>query len=220
MSDLLTRGRADTRTREGDVVRSSARPLVRAGTVAAVVVALVSGCTTLDKAVGKVPWFTTMRDQPAIRPFELPRVPPAGSVPVTGREDSLDLLLDLKDVVNPVRADSASLARGKLVFDQYCIVCHGPAGHGDGTVVAKFVPPPDLTADPTKQRSDGYLYAMIRQGRGIMPRYGDKIRGTDRWHVVNYVRQLQGILPSADASPAPDGRTGPAPARRPAGAPR
>ena len=28
-------------------------------------------------------------------------------------------------------------------------------------------------------------------GRGLMPRYGDKIKGTDRWDVVNYVRTLQ-----------------------------
>lgn len=221
MSDLLTRGRADTRTREADVVRSPARPRVRARTAGALALTLAAlGCTTLDKAVGKVPWFTTMRDQPAIRPFELPRVPPEGSVPVTGREDSLDLLLDLRAVVNPVRADSASLARGKLVFDQYCIVCHGPAGHGDGTVVAKFVPPPDLTADPTKQRSDGYLYAMIRQGRGIMPRYGDKIRGADRWAVVNYVRQLQGVLPPGGALAGPAERTRPVRGRGSAGAPR
>ena len=54
-----------------------------------------------------------------------------------------------------------------------------------------YVPP--LTADMTKQRSDGYIYAIIRHGRGIMPRYGDKIQGIDRWHVVNYVRQLQGL---------------------------
>jgi mono/diheme cytochrome c family protein len=55
------------------------------------------------------------------------------------------------------------------------------------------VPPPDLTLDATRQRSDGYIYAMIKQGRGIMPKYGDKIRGADRWHVVNYVRKLQGL---------------------------
>jgi len=190
----------------------------RGRVVAALALTLAAlGCTTLDKAVGKVPWFTTMRDQPAIRPFELPRVPPEGSVPVTGREDSLDLLQDLRNIVNPVRPDSASLARGKLVFDQYCIVCHGPAGHGDGTVVAKFVPPPDLTADPTKQRSDGYIYAMIKQGRGIMPRYGDKVRGADRWNVVNYVRQLQGLLPAGAQAAAP---AEPAAARRGAGAPR
>ena len=42
---------------------------------------------------------------------------------------------------------------------------------------------------------DGYLYGMVveasRMGRGLMPRYGDKVRGTDRWDVVNYVRSLQ-----------------------------
>jgi mono/diheme cytochrome c family protein len=87
-------------------------------------------------------------------------------------------------------------------------------------VVAKFVPPPDLTAEPTKQRSDGYLYAMIRQGRGIMPRYGDKIRGADRWHVVHYVRQLQGILPPGGVPAAPAAPAGPARGRPTAGSPR
>jgi mono/diheme cytochrome c family protein len=150
---------------------------------ALVLVLAAAACTTLDKAVGRVPWFTTMRDQPAIRPFELPRTPPAGSVPVTGREDSLR---------NPVPVSDRSLRRGRQVFEQYCIVCHGPAGRGDGTVVPMFVPPPDLTMATSVQRTDGYLYAMIRQGRGIMPRYGDKIGGADRWHVVHYLRQLQG----------------------------
>ena len=28
-------------------------------------------------------------------------------------------------------------------------------------------------------------------GRGLMPVYGDKVRGNDRWDVVNYVRTLQ-----------------------------
>ena len=206
MSDLRPGAQARRRTDAQEGVRAVAR-------VAAIALALAaSACTTLDKAVGKVPWFTTMRDQPAIRPFELPRTPPVGSVPVTGREDSLDLLLDLKNVVNPVAPTAASLKRGKLVFEQYCIVCHGPLGHSDGTVVPKFVPPPDLTLDVTKNRSDGYLYAMIRQGRGIMPRYGDKVRGLDRWNVVNYVRQLQGIIAPPDttaaAAPAASPRPG------------
>jgi mono/diheme cytochrome c family protein len=164
-----------------------------------------AGCTTMDKAVGTVPWFTTMRDQPSIRPFEMPRTPPVGSVPTTGREDSLDLLLDLKTIVNPLPVSWQSQRRGKQVYEQYCIVCHGPAARGDGTVVPKFVPPPDLTLAPSQQRSDGYLYAVLRQGRGIMPRYGDKIRGTDRWAVVNYLRQLQGLVTQPPAPPPPPG---------------
>jgi hypothetical protein len=152
-----------------------------------------SGCTTLDNAIARISWFTTMTDQVVVRPFELPRTPPPGSVPLTGREDSLDLLTGVTHLVNPVPRSEASLRRGRLLYDTYCIVCHGPAGHADGTVVPKFVPPPDLTLDVSKQRSDGYIYAMIKQGRGIMPKYGDKIRGVDRWNVVNYIRKLQGI---------------------------
>ena len=176
----------------------------RPGAAAAAALALAlagTGCTTLDNAIGKVPWFTTMSQQVAVRPFEggalvngAQRMPPPGSVPVTGVEDSLDILTDLKTVRNPVAATPASLERGQILFDTYCIVCHGPAGHSDGTVVPKFVPPPDITQPTTVQRSDGYLYAMIKQGRGIMPKYGDKIRGADRWNVVNYVRKLQGVL--------------------------
>lgn len=166
---------------------------------------LLSACTTLDRAVGKVPWFTTMRDQQSVRPFEGPGVngapkftPPEGSIPVSGREDSLDLttpaglrIVDARR--NPVERTPGSLARGKAIYDEYCIVCHGALGQGDGTVAGRLGYVPNLTMDLTKGRSDGYLYAIIRHGRGIMPRYGDKIRDArDRWNVVNYVRQLQG----------------------------
>jgi mono/diheme cytochrome c family protein len=163
--------------------------------------AAAAGCTTLDNAIARISWFTTMQQQVAVRPFEsgaladsAQRMPPPGAVPISGEDDSLDLATDLKQLRNPVAPTAASLARGRMLYDTYCIVCHGPTGHSDGTVVPKFVPPPDITQPATQQRSDGYLYAMIKQGRGIMPKYGDKIRNaTDRWDVVNYVRKLQGL---------------------------
>ncbi|HVO34581.1 MAG TPA: cytochrome c [Gemmatimonadales bacterium] len=177
-----TPGRTDARMRAA--VAAAALALALASTA----------CTTLDNAIAKVPWFTTMSRQVAVRPFEAPpRLPPEGSVPTTGHEDSLDISTDLKNVVNPVPPTAASLERGQILFNTYCIVCHGPAGHSDGTVVPKFVPPPDITQAATQARSDGYIYALIKQGRGIMPKYGDKILGVDRWNVVNYVRKLQGL---------------------------
>ncbi len=169
----------------------------RALAAAAVVTVALSaaGCTTLDNAIATVPWFTNMAHQVAVRPFEAPpRLPAPGSVPTIGVEDSLDLATGVTNLKDPVPPTAASLERGQILFNTYCIVCHGPAGHSDGTVVPKFVPPPDLTQDATKARSDGYVYAMIKQGRGIMPKYGDKIRGVDRWNVVNYVRKLQGMI--------------------------
>jgi mono/diheme cytochrome c family protein len=85
------------------------------------------------------------------------------------------------------------LSRGDRIYHTYCTVCHGPLGKGDGTVSGRLGYVPDLTQPMTQQRSDGYIYALLRHGRGVMPRYGDKIRDPrDRWAVVWYVRQLQG----------------------------
>lgn len=184
--------------------RGAGRAAVRARAFVACLTLSAAGCTTLDNAVGKIPWFTTMRDQVVTRPFEAPPGAarplglPAGSVPLNGREDSLDIftpagLRVVDALADPAPRTPASLARGRRIYDTYCIVCHGAAGGGDGTVAGKMGYVPPLVTDMTKQRSDGFLYALIRQGRGIMPRYGDKIRGVDRWHVVNYVRQLQGL---------------------------
>jgi hypothetical protein len=50
----------------------------------------------------------------------------------------------------------------------------------------------NLTMDMTKARTDGYIFGMIRNGRGLMPPY-NRIEELDRWDVVNYVRALQGV---------------------------
>ena len=173
--------------------------------MALILLVFTAGCTTLDRAVGSIPWFTTMRDQVATRPFENPYgdssraprfLPPEGSVPTTGREDSLDIYSpEGLRAVDALRrpASLPTALRGRLIYEEYCAVCHGVQGKGDGPVAGRFGYIPDITQDMTRQRSDGYLYAIIRHGRGIMPRYGDKIRDTgDRWAVVRYVRTLQG----------------------------
>jgi mono/diheme cytochrome c family protein len=61
-----------------------------------------------------------------------------------------------------------------------------------------------LLTDKARAYSDGYLYGMIRYGRGVMPRYGDKVyRHEDRWAIVNYVRKLQRDAAGAPAAGGP-----------------
>ena len=48
------------------------------------------------------------------------------------------------------------------------------AGAGDGPV-GKRMGAPSLLTDRAKAYRDGYLYSIIRYGRGVMPQYGDKI---------------------------------------------
>jgi mono/diheme cytochrome c family protein len=95
-------------------------------------------------------------------------------------------------MTNPLPVSEATVARGQAVYDIYCTVCHGPQGQGDGPIVGpgKFPFALNLTLPQAVARSDGYLYAIVKAGRGLMPSY-QRIPPADRWAVVNYVRHLQ-----------------------------
>ncbi len=104
---------------------------------------------------------------------------------------------EINQLQNPVASDAASLARGQEVYNRACVPCHGEAGAGGGSVAAAAaVLGRSIIEDESRAFTDGYLYAIIRVGRGAMPGYGHQVAHFDRWHVVNYVRQLQGALPA------------------------
>ncbi len=165
---------------------------------------LVAGCTreqwhrfpSPDDLIAAIPWFSVMHYGIAIQPYKMPLPPVEGAVPITGTEPALPPLpanLPAIDRMrNPTERTAESLDSGKRYYDIFCLPCHGSAGAGDGPVNAKLVVTPSILTPRARALTDGYLYAIIRHGRGIMPAYGEGIRGEDRWHVVNYVRQIQG----------------------------
>ena len=58
--------------------------------------------------------------------------------------------------------------------------------------IASRIAAPSLLTGRARGYSDGYLYSIIRYGRGVMPRYGDKVYApSDRWAIVNHIRKLQ-----------------------------
>jgi mono/diheme cytochrome c family protein len=101
----------------------------------------------------------------------------------------------IQGLVNPTSpADPESLARGEQLYTRICVVCHGPTGVGANANIAAYhpvLPAYNLSGPVVAAYSDAYIYAMIRVGRGLMPEYGSRISHFDRWHIVNYVRQLQ-----------------------------
>ena len=159
---------------------------------------LLAACDP-DYVVHHVGWFATMRHQRSIRPYQMPRPSVPGTVPTTGAPlDSVGLAAADR-LTNPRTRTAEALNRGKWVYETYCLVCHGDAGRGDGPISAAVGGPffgiRSLVTDTVARRSDGYLYSVLvhapSMGRGLMPVYGDKIHGADRWDVVNYVRSLQ-----------------------------
>ena len=153
-----------------------------------------------DDLMKSIPWFDHMIKSRMVSPYsraDVPRYTVPGTVPITGAE--ADWFTEWKAnnpttadrLVNPVAADS-NLVRGDTLFHTFCAVCHGGTAEGNGPVSAKLGGAPSLLTDKARNLSDGYLYSMIRYGKGNMPRYGDKVyRREDRWAIVNYVRQLQ-----------------------------
>jgi mono/diheme cytochrome c family protein len=151
-----------------------------------------------DNVVHKVGWFATMRHQRSVKPYARPIPPVEGTVPVTGAEPLVDAKTADR-LVNARTRTSESLNRGQFLYQTYCQVCHGAGGKGDGPISAvaggPFPAVRNLTDAAARRRSDGYLYGMLvnamAMGHGLMPHYGDKVRGADRWDLVNYVRSLQ-----------------------------
>jgi mono/diheme cytochrome c family protein len=92
---------------------------------------------------------------------------------------------------NPFRPTMQVLKRGQVVFNTYCIVCHGPAGLGDGLIVPHFPRPPSLQSDKVRNWPDGNIYHVITMGQNVMPSYASQITPGDRWAVIHYVRALQ-----------------------------
>ncbi len=113
-------------------------------------------------------------------------------------------------IENPVAADSESLARGQVLYNRACTPCHGEDGAGGGPIAAAApVMGYSLMQDQSLGLSEGYIYSIIRVGRGAMPAYGHQLTHYDRWHVVNYVRQLQGQSPGQAEPAEPDADTEP-----------
>lgn len=176
-------------------------------------------------ALGACSWFTDFKQQPKIDPWETPsdtipfRGNPQGSVPTTGsaapgfmydRVPSPQAVTAMASIANPVPADSASVNRGRVQYQINCAVCHGPSGAGNGVVMKYGLYPPAIGSaqNPAAGYTDGYLFGIIRNGRGLMPSY-NRIEEMDRWDIVNYVRSLQGkVTIAADTSHCRPGETG------------
>ncbi len=86
------------------------------------------------------------------------------------------------------------LKLGEKHFKNFCYVCHGEKGMGDGPVAAKFqgVKPPSLMSEKVRGMKDGGIYHIITDGQGVMGAYITQMPfSKDRWAVLAYVRKLQ-----------------------------
>lgn len=164
---------------------------------------------SIDAIWYQIPWFDHMIVQRSVHPYsraDVPRYTVPGTVPITGGErdwrvgDPMNLqygfdTLVAKRLPNPT--DRVATAHGDTLYHTYCAVCHGTDGNSATSTIGPRLAAPSLLTDRARGYVDGYLYSLVRYGRGVMPQYGDKVtRPEDRWAIVNYVRQLQAQAPT------------------------
>jgi mono/diheme cytochrome c family protein len=121
--------------------------------------------------LGLVLWAQKEKDQPPAKPPEF-KIPPEAAAKV-----------------NPVRPTAESLAKGKRMYSIDCAMCHGKDGDGKGDMGADFKSIPDFTnPEALKNRTDGELFYVTRNGKGDMPAEDNRAKDDDIWNMVNYMR--------------------------------
>lgn len=140
-------------------------------------------------------FMPNMVDSPAVKAQEtVMKTPPEGTLPMgydryPYQKEEGDRAGE--ELANPLKSKKAVLALGQKKYDTSCIVCHGPTGKGNGTIVPKFPMPPSLHSDKVREWSDGRIFHVITKGQNLMPSYATQITPEERWAIVYYVRVLQ-----------------------------
>lgn len=81
---------------------------------------------------------------------------------------------------------------GKILFDQHCVTCHGPRGHGDGLEIAGATVA-DLSSLRTQRKLNADLLTTIHEGRPgkVMPSWEYRLSKEQSRDVLAYLRTLR-----------------------------
>jgi mono/diheme cytochrome c family protein len=177
--------------------RDSVTSVMRTAAVFVAAAAVMSACN----------WFTDFKRQPKLDPWETAsdtiamRGNPQFSVPIYGsaapgfaygRAPTHGAIDSMAAIANPIASDERSRNEGHKLYAINCAVCHGDRGMADGPVVQFGLPvlPIGTGTKAATQFSDGYIFGIIRNGRGLMPPY-NRIEERERWDLINYLRSVQ-----------------------------
>ncbi len=97
-----------------------------------------------------------------------------------------------KKIKNAVPTSAKSIKKGKAIFKERCVICHGESAKGDGPGGKSLNPKPaNLTSSAVQSQTDGEIYWKISKGRNGMIKWGPILSTEDRWNLINYIRTLK-----------------------------
>src|SRR5438034_6342347 len=112
---------------------------------------------------------------------------------------------------DPLPATTANLLRGKEVFLERCVGCHGLKGDGKGPGARFLSPPPADFTDKDDACCGGdtgpgdFYYRILRGWPGTaMENFGDRLSVDDIWRVVMFVKTIPNHTLRRDVIPEPE----------------
>ena len=134
--------------------------------------------------------------------------PPKGQIPEVANLAQIDRSYWL--AADPLPVTEANLLRGKEVFLQRCVGCHGLKGDGKGPAATFMSPPPADFTDKDDACCGGdtgpgdFYYRILRGWPGTaMENFGDRLSVDDIWRVVLFVKTIPNGTLKKDRLPAP-----------------
>jgi cytochrome c oxidase cbb3-type subunit 2 len=112
---------------------------------------------------------------------------------------------------DPLPVTEANLSRGKTVFLQRCVGCHGLAGDGKGPAAKFMSPPPADFTDKDDACCGGdtgpgdFYYRILRGWPGTaMENFGERLSVDDIWRVVLFVKTIPNKTLAENRVPLPE----------------
>jgi mono/diheme cytochrome c family protein len=116
---------------------------------------------------------------------------PRGFLPVHYRATPEDAERAGRELMSPEPPSALTVSHGRVLYETFCWVCHGPHGQGDGPLVPKIPNPPAYSSLRVRNMAPGQLFHVMTFGSGRMPSYASQIAPAERWKIAAYVQTLQ-----------------------------
>lgn len=88
----------------------------------------------------------------------------------------------------PFQFTPETIKSGEQIFNTNCKSCHGDPGKGN---YAKLVPiPKDPASAEYQKNSDGEMFFILSNGKGLMPNFVNTLNEEQRWQVISFIRSF------------------------------
>lgn len=91
-----------------------------------------------------------------------------------------------KSQKSPSKPTEELALKGKKLFDQTCVACHGNPSKGNGILPTAT----DLGSDKYFEKTEGETFFQITNGMRAMPSFANQFTDKEKWNIIHFIRSF------------------------------